>query len=164
MIVPTTLREACAFVERHHRHHRAPQGGLFAVAVAEGSEVVGVVIVGRPVARMADNGWTAEVTRLCTLGARNACSMLYQAAWRTARAMGYRKLITYTLPEEGGTSLRAAGWRLIGEAGGGSWNRESRPRVDLHPTQEKLKWERTTVTPTPHGKESLETDSADSEK
>lgn len=140
-IVPVTLSEAKAFVERHHRHHKAPQGGRFAIGVAKDGEVVGVVIVGRPVARMLDDGWTAEVTRCCTDGTRNAPSMLYRAAWRAARAMGYRRLVTYTLPEEGGASLRAAGWRLIGEAGGGSWHRKSRPRVDLHPTQTKLRWE-----------------------
>ena len=140
-LVPVTLSEAKAFVERHHRHHKAPQGGRFAIGVAKDGEVVGVVIVGRPVSRMLDDGWTAEVTRCCTDGTRNAPSMLYRAAWRAARAMGYRRLVTYTLPEEGGASLRAAGWRLIGEAGGGSWHRESRPRVDLHPTQTKLRWE-----------------------
>ena len=140
-LVPVTLSEAKAFVERHHRHHKAPQGGRFAIGVAKDGEIVGVVIVGRPVARMLDDGWTAEVTRCCTDGTRNAPSMLYRAAWRAARAMGYRRLVTYTLPEEGGASLRAAGWRLIGEAGGGSWHRKSRPRVDLHPTQAKLRWE-----------------------
>lgn len=141
-IVPMTLREARAFVDEHHRHHRAPQGGLFAVGAADaGGGIVGVAIVGNPVARKLNDGWTAEVTRLCTLGGRNACSMLYAACWRAARAMGYRKLVTYTLPEEGGASLRAAGWRCLGEAGGGSWSRRSRPRVDLHPTQVKLRWE-----------------------
>jgi len=100
------------------------------------------VIVGKPVARMLADGYTAEVTRLCAReGARNACSMLYAAAWRAARAMGYRRLVTYTLPEEGGASLRAAGWKFIGEAGGGSWSRKERPRVDTHPTQMKLRWE-----------------------
>ena len=138
---PITLREARAFVSRVHRHHKAPQGGLFAVAASEGEEVVGVAIVGRPVARMLNDGWTAEVVRLATTGARNACSMLYAAAWRAARALGYRRLVTYTLPEEGGASLRASGWRLIGEAGGGTWNRKGRPRVDLHPTQAKFRWE-----------------------
>lgn len=128
-------------METNHRHHNAPQGGIFAIAVAEGETVRGVAIVGRPVARMASDGWTAEVVRVCTDGARNACSMLYGASWRAARAMGYRKLITYTLPEEGGSSLRAAGFKLIGEAGGGSWSRRERPRIDTHPTQGKLKWE-----------------------
>lgn len=139
--VPMTLREAREYVTRVHRHHPAPQGGLFAVGAAEGDSIVGVVIVGMPVARMLADGFTCEITRLATDGSRNACSMLYRAAWRAARAMGYRRLVTYTLPEEGGTSLRAAGFRLIGEAGGGSWSRADRPRVDMHPTQPKLRWE-----------------------
>jgi len=140
-LIPITIREARAFVQTHHRHHRAPAGALFAVAVEVGGEVHGVAMVGRPVSRMLSDGYTAEVTRLCTLGERNACSILYAAAWRAARALGYRRLVTYTLPEEGGASLRGAGWRCIGEAGGGSWNRATRPRVDLHPTQQKLRWE-----------------------
>ena len=125
----------------HHRHHKAPQGGLFAVAVSDANDVRGVAIVGRPVARMLADGWTAEVTRVCTDGARNACSMLYAAAWRACRALGYRRLITYTLVTESGASLRGAGWRVVGEAGGGSWSRESRPRIDKHPIQRKLRWE-----------------------
>jgi len=140
-VVPLTLREARAFVAAHHRHHRPPQGGLFAVGAAIDGTVVGACIVGRPVARMLDDGWTAEVVRLCTTGERNACSMLYGAAWRAARALGWRRLVTYTLAEEGGASLRAAGWRIVGEAGGGSWSRRERPRVDTHPTQPKLRWE-----------------------
>lgn len=142
VLQPVTLREARAFVNAHHRHHRAPQGGLFAAAVSRQQVVVGVVIVGMPVARRNDDGFTAEVTRLCALEReKNVCSMLYAAAWRAARALGYRRLITYTLQTEPGTSLRAAGWKLIGEAGGGSWHREGRPRVDTHPTQTKLRWE-----------------------
>lgn len=142
-LAPCTLREARSFVAQHHRHHRAPQGGLFAIsAIDDDYGVVGVAIVGKPVARMLDDDYTAEVTRLCVLdGVRNACSMLYAACWRAARALGYRRLVTYTLPEEGGASLRAAGWRLVGEAGGGSWSRKSRPRVDTHPTQLKMRWE-----------------------
>ena len=101
-IVPCTLREARAFVAAHHRHHGAPQGGLFAIGAAADETMVGVAIVGMPVARMLADGWTAEVTRLCTTGERNACSMLYGAAWRAARALGWRRLVTYTLPEEGG--------------------------------------------------------------
>lgn len=92
-------------------------------------------------ARLSWVAGTAEVVRVATDGTRNACSMLYGAAWRACRALGYRRLVTYTLPEEGGASLRAAGWRLVGEAGGGSWSRKSRPRVDLHPTQQKMRWE-----------------------
>ena len=144
MVVPCTLTEALAFVRQHHRHHIPPQGGLFAVGVAYegGKEIVGVAIVGRPVARMLDDGWNVEVTRLCVLdGVKNACSMLYGACWRAARALGYRKAITYILNSEKGTSLKAAGWTCIGEAGGGSWGCKSRPRVDKHPLQRKFKWE-----------------------
>lgn len=140
-VVPITLAEAKAFIAEHHRHHAEPVGHVFSIAVAKDSDVVGVATVGRPVARMADDGWTLEVNRCCTDGTRNACSMLYGAAWRVARALGYRKCITYTLPAEGGASLRGAGWRVIGEAGGGSWSRDLRPRVDTHPLQAKLRWE-----------------------
>ena len=140
-VSPLTLKEAAEFVRKHHRHHRAPVGGLFAIAAVRGQEIAGVVIVGRPVARMLQDGVTAEVTRLATDGSKNVCSMLYSAAWRAARAMGYRKLITYILSEEPGTSLKAAGWKCVGECGGGSWNRPDRPRVDLHPLQTKIRFE-----------------------
>ena len=140
-LTPITLKEANAFVALHHRHHKPVPGTKFCIAVSNDGEVCGVAIVGRPVARMLDDGWTLEVNRVATDGSRNACSILYGAAWRAAKAMGYKKLITYTLPEEGGASLRAAGWKCIGNAGGGSWNCKSRPRVDTHPTQQKLKWE-----------------------
>ena len=141
VIVPLTLAEANEFVRQHHRHHKPVPGAKFAIGVEEGGKIVGVAIVGRPVARLLDDGYTAEVIRTCTDGTRNANSMLYGAAWRAARAMGYRRIGTYTLPEEGGASLRAAGWRCLGEAGGGTWNRKSRPRVDLHPLQTKFRWE-----------------------
>ncbi len=138
---PITLREANAFVEQHHRHHGPSRGCIVCVAVADAGAVRGVAIIGRPVARGADDGWTAEVTRCCTDGARNACSMLYAAAWRAVRALGYRKLITYTLADEGGGSLRAAGFRVVGQVSGRSWSCQSRPRVDTQPLQDKLRWE-----------------------
>lgn len=147
-IVPITLKDARRFVGLHHEHHDAPQGGLFAVGASDGTEIVAVVIVGRPVARMLNDGRTAEVTRLCTTrddgkGPRNACSLLYAAAWRAARALGYQRLVTYTLATEGGESLRGAGWKCLGTAGGGSWDRAARPRADHHPVQEKIRWETT---------------------
>jgi L-amino acid N-acyltransferase YncA len=143
-ITPITLREANAYVERHHRHHGPTRGCIVVAAVSDDEGIVrGVGIAGRPVARLLQDGFTAEVTRVCTDGTRNACSMLYRALWRACRALGYRRLVTYTLPQEGGSSLRAAGFALIGEAGGGTWDRPNtgRPRVDLHPNQEKLRWE-----------------------
>lgn len=140
-IAPVTFRQACAFIAQHHRHHRPPQGCKFCIGVLNDGQIVGVASVGRPVARMLDDGWTAEVTRLCTDGTRNAASKLYAACWRCARAMGYRRLITYILESEPGTSLRAAGWREVGRAGGGSWGRQSRPRVDKSPLCAKTLFE-----------------------
>lgn len=141
-IVPTTRAEAQAFVEQHHRHHKPSVGDVFCLAVAdEEGTVRGVAQVGRPVARGNQDGWTLEVTRVATDGCENACSALYGAAWRAARALGWRKLITYTLASEPGTSLRAAGWSVVGEVKGRSWTTPSRPRVDRHPLQGKLRWE-----------------------
>lgn len=140
-LCPISLKEANAFVAQLHRHHKPVPGHKFSIAVTDGEKVRGVAIIGRPVARHADDGATLEVNRVCTDGAKNACSMLYGAAWRATKALGYQRLITYTLPEEGGASLRAAGWRLIGETGGGRWSRNNRPRVDTHPLQQKLRWE-----------------------
>lgn len=141
-LVPISLAEANVFIEQYHRHHAPVPGCKFTLGAALDGRIVGVAIVGRPVARMLDNGWTLEVNRTCTDGTKNVNSYLYGAAWRAAKALGYRRLITYILPEEGGASLRAAGWQLIGHAGGGRWSRAERPRVDLHPLQKKLRWER----------------------
>lgn len=140
-LVPLTLREANAFVERHHRHHGPARGCIAVLGAARDGEIVGVSIVSRPVARELQDGFTAEVVRLCTDGTRNACSFLYGASWRATRALGYRRLVTYTAKEEGGASLRAAGWRVVGEVAARSWSCPSRPRVDLHPLQERWRWE-----------------------
>jgi hypothetical protein len=138
---PITFREACAFIRAHHRHHPPPTGHLFSVAVNDGVKVVGVAIIGRPVARMRQDGYTAEVTRLCTDSTPHVASKLYAAARRAAFALGYRRLGTYILSSESGVSLKAAGWKEIGKAGGGSWNCKSRPRVDKFPTEQKILWE-----------------------
>jgi tRNA A37 N6-isopentenylltransferase MiaA len=138
---PISVKHASAFVQEHHRHHDAPQGAKFALAAWHDGQLVGVAMVGRPVSRMLDDGLTAEVIRVATNGTRNACSFLYGAAKRSAQAMGYRKVVTYTLIEESGASLRAVGWNRAGIAGGGSWSRPSRPEVDHHPLQQKIRWE-----------------------
>lgn len=140
-LMPISYADACAFVVQHHRHHTAPQGHKFSVAVTDGDEVRGVVMVGRPVARHFDNGLTLEVTRCCTDGTSNACSLLYGAAWRAARAMGYQRLVTYTLASEGGVSLRAAGWKVVHETKGGQWTRPSRPRPQVRQPGAKTLWE-----------------------
>jgi len=131
-IVPVSFADACAFVTEHHRHHKAPVGHKFSLGVADGEVLVGVAIVGRPVSRVIQaEGDTLEVIRTATDGTKNANSMLYGAAWRAARALGYARLITYTQDGESGSSLRAAGFRVIGKrqprAG---WSVPSRPRDD----------------------------------
>ena len=116
---PITYKEACEFITRHHRHHLPPQGWKFGIAVNDGEKVVGVITVGRPVARHLDNGYTLEVTRNCTDGTKNAASMLYGAAWRAAKALGYKRMITYILIEEEGTSLplMTSTWSAISNPG-----------------------------------------------
>lgn len=140
---PLDLAEANELVARWHRHHKPVIGHKFSIGALPfiDADYCGAVIVGRPVARMRDDGITLEVTRLATDGTKNACSFLYGCAARAAFALGYKRIGTYILSSEPGTSLRAAGWKLIGEAGGGSWGRKERPRVDTHPLQSKLLWE-----------------------
>jgi hypothetical protein len=138
---PIKFDEACAFIRQHHRHHRPPQGWKFGIAANNGSSVVGVITVGRPVARKLDDGWTLEVTRCCTDGTKNAASMLYGAAKRASEAMGFKRLITYTLAAEHGTSLIAAGWKERYSTPGKSWSVPTRPRVDTHPLGSKTLWE-----------------------
>lgn len=144
-IVPTDLRTANEFVRARHRHSKPVVGHRFAVGVAdEDGTLRGVAIVGRPVAPRLDNGFAAEITRLCTDGTNNACSMLYGAARRAARAMGMSPIYTYTLPEEGGASLRAAGFKLDKEDAGGRasmWH--NRPGRTAQPVGDDLvggKW------------------------
>jgi hypothetical protein len=143
IITPITLKEANAFIEMHHRHHKPVVGHKFSIAVSVEEKVVGVIIVGRPVSRHLDNGWTLEVNRCCTDGTKNACSFLYSHSWKAAKALGYKRLITYTLPHEGGASLKASNWKLVGERGGGNWNTKSRPRIDTDELLQgqKLLWE-----------------------
>jgi len=114
-LVPVTFAEACQFVDTEHRHHRRPVGHKFSIGVAQAGELVGVAMCGRPVARAFDDGLTLEVNRTCTDGTRNANSMLYGAAARAAFALGYLRLITYTAGDESGSSLKAAGWRIVAE-------------------------------------------------
>ena len=140
-LVPITLKEANFFVSQHHRHHKPVVGHKFSIAASDGEKIVGVAIVGRPVSRYLDDGWTLEVNRLCTDGTRNACSFLYSAAGRAARNLGYKKLITYILQSENGASLKASGWKCVGQAGGERWTGKRRPEVDLYPAQMKLKFE-----------------------
>lgn len=141
-IVPMKHATANEFVRRLHRHSRPTIGAIFCVGVADDS-LRGVAIVGRPVARHLDNGDTVEILRVCSDGSRNVCSMLYGACRRIARELGYLKIITYTLPQEGGASLRAAGYICEGESGAPAKNWHSRPNRTALPIGDDLiggKW------------------------
>lgn len=135
-VAPVTLAQAKAFVAQHHRHNKPPVGWKFGVSVVDGCEVVGVATAGRPVARAFDDGLTLEVNRTCTDGAKNANSMLYGAVWRAAKAMGYKRCITYTQADESGASLRAAGFRRV---------RDIEPRKSWAESSVKLRGKRDPV-------------------
>ena len=144
--VPMTLREAREFISNFHRHNKAPNGGMFALGVSDGEKLIGVAMMGRPVARMLDNGETLEVTRCCVLddAPKGTCSFLYARCWQAARALGWRKLITYTLQSESGASMRGAGWKCIAELkpnNPGGW--QTRPGREWQAVvgQAKFRWE-----------------------
>jgi len=135
-----TFRQACDFVGQYHRHHRPPQGHVVSIGLRVDGELVGVAMLGRPVSRHKDDGATLEIIRLCVRdGVPNGCSWLLTRAKRLAQAMGCN-CITYTLEDEGGASLRAAGWKCEGKAGGGEWTRPSRERGPSDAPQMKLRW------------------------
>ena len=147
-IVPIKRKDAQDFVEKYHRHLGKVVGAVFQLACAKYSQeypdgkICGVVLVGRPIARYLDNGWTLEVNRCATDGTKNAASKLYAASWRVTRALGYQKLITYTRKSESGSSLRGAGWKTVAETQKSDWNTKNRPRYTPEGEYEpKLRWE-----------------------
>jgi hypothetical protein len=140
-IRPITFKEAKKFNAIHHRHNPDIQGCRFCLACWHEGNLVGVAICGRPVSRYLDNGLACEINRNCTDGTKNACSMLYGACCRVAKAMGYTKIITYTLKSEPGTSLKASGFTCDGEAGGIYWTGE-RKRGQNIPAEKKNRWHR----------------------
>jgi len=140
-IRPITFRQACEFVNKEHRHHKATVGCKFCIGLFDGTRMIGCAICGRPVSRYLDDGLTCEINRLCTDGTSNACSMLYGAACRTAKAMGYKKVVTYILESENGASLKASNFECEGIAGGIHWTGE-RDRGQEIPREMKKRWVR----------------------
>lgn len=137
-IRPISIREANNFVELYHRHHGSKVGCRFAIACYEADTLHGVAICSNPVSRNADDGLTLEVSRLCTDGTYNACSMLYGACARIAREMGFRKIQTYILESETGTSLKASGWICEGSAGSVNWMHNASKRTKERNAYEQL--------------------------
>lgn len=142
-VVPVRQRDAKAFVAMWHRHLPPARGAVFCLGVADDQGVLhGVAMVGRPVARHYDDGRTLEVNRTATDGTPNANSMLYGAAWRAAKALGWCRLVTYTQEGETGASLRASGWRVVGEREARpGWDTPSRPRTDRAERLPRTLWE-----------------------
>lgn len=154
--VPIELKEAQAFIDCFHRHHIAANRDKFRVGCKKNGKLVGVAQVGRPVARNLCDGETIEVLRLCSLGDKDVCSFLYSRCARIAKEMGYKRIITYILESENGTSLKASGWKQVVEStGGGVWDRAKRPRttdieqtslfndkISKYPTEKKQRWEK----------------------
>lgn len=140
-IVPCSNERARLIVDAWHRHHGSSVQAKFSLAVVDETGAVrGVALVGRPVARVLDDGWTLEVNRIATDGAENACSALYGAARRVARELGYAKLITYIREDEPGTSLRASGWTFEEPIRACSWNMPGRPRTDKTDIVRRERW------------------------
>lgn len=140
-IIPITFRQASEYIDQHHRHHKATVGCKFCIAVADGDQLHGVAVCGRPVSRRLDDGRTLEINRVCTDGIRNACSMLYGACCRIGKHMGYRRAITYTLESEDGASLKASNFCYDGIAGGTHWT-GARDRGQHIPAEMKKRWVR----------------------
>jgi hypothetical protein len=144
-LCPITLRLAQSFVRENHRHNSPPQGHKFSIGLTNNDKLIGVIIAGRPIARAHDDGFTIEVTRCCVHeNERNANSKLYAAAIRAARAMGYRRVISYTLPEESGATMKAVGFRKDGmtKYNPNGWNMPGRPRTEpeRYPKGDKIRW------------------------
>ena len=148
-LCPMSLREANDFVQNFHRHNgrTSRDGGKFAVGCTYAGGLVGVAIVGNPLSATYMDGFSAEVLRVCTNddAPKGACSKLYMACWRAWRAMGGHRLITYTLPSEGGASLRGAGWKVVGETKPvqDGWRKKDHLQRDWQPImgQTKFRWE-----------------------
>lgn len=141
VIKPISFREAKEFNKLYHRHNPDVVGCKFCLSCWDDDQLVGVAICGRPVGRYLDDGITCEINRLCTDGTYNACSVLYGACCRVAKAMGYHKIITYTLQSEPGTSLKASGFTCEGEAGGTHWTGKRNKGQDI-PAEMKTRWSR----------------------
>ncbi len=142
-VIPISLAEANEFVENFHRHNKPVIRHKYAIGACT-DKLVGVAIVGRPVARLLQDGFTVEVTRVCVAddAPKGTCSFLYGRCWRIWQQMGGKRMVTYTLQSESGSSLKGAGWKIMGEVEGGHWDRKKRRR-DWQPIygQMKFRWE-----------------------
>ena len=148
-VVCLNLKDANAFVTEHHRHNKKVQGHRFSIGCVVNEYLVGIAIVGRPVARKLDDGVTAEVTRLCVLedAPKNTPSFLYRASWRVWSALGGQRIVTYTLESESGASLKGAAFKQVAvspawKEGKGWTSRSGGTWQPVH-SEGKIRWELT---------------------
>lgn len=142
IIAPITFKQASAYINKYHRHHKATVGCKFCISVVDDADQLhGVAVCGRPVSRHLDDGMTLEINRVCTDGTKNVCSMLYGACCRIAKEMGYKKVITYILESENGASLKASNFTCEGVAGGTHWT-GCRNKGQEIPAEMKTRWVR----------------------
>ena len=139
-IRPCTFQDARMFVKEYHRHNKPPAGHKFSIACYEGDRLCGVAMVGRPIGRHLDDGLTLEINRCCTDGTKNACTKLHGAACRAAKALGYKRIFTYTLESEPGSSLRASNWTCEGSAGGTHWTGYRYEQLVMDLSEKKIRW------------------------
>tara|TARA_R100001086_G_C11671720_1_gene213103 strand:- start:81 stop:536 length:456 start_codon:yes stop_codon:yes gene_type:complete len=146
-VVPLTLKKSNEFVKTYHTHNKQVAGCKFCIGVVLDNEIEAVAIVGRPVARKLDDGFTAEVLRLCTRQnkIKNLCSILYSRSWRIWKLMGGKRIITYTLEKENGASLKASGFKKVSETqafkkGTGWTTRQGRVWQEIQ-LQKRIRWE-----------------------
>lgn len=140
---PCDFQTARAFVRDNHRHNKPPVGHKFSIACYDGDRLCGVCMVGRPVSRYLDDGLTLEINRCCTDGTKNACTILYGAACRAAKALGYKRIVTYTRETEPGTSLRASNFVCDGKAGGNHWTGQRYQQMAITDDVLKVRWSKT---------------------
>tara|TARA_R110002050_G_C8562346_1_gene481789 strand:- start:54 stop:515 length:462 start_codon:yes stop_codon:yes gene_type:complete len=143
--VPITLRESNEYIKNFHRHNKPVQGCKFCIACVYENKIVGVCVIGRPISRFKDDGFTAEVTRTCVFdhAPKGVNSFLYARAWKAWRAMGGKKIITYTLQSESGSSLRGAGWKILHEVeinNNQGWTSRENRVLQKVSTQPKFCW------------------------
>lgn len=140
---PCDFQTARDFVRDNHRHNKPPVGHKFSIACYDGDRLCGVCMVGRPVSRYLDDGLTLEINRCCTDGTKNACTILYGAACRAAKALGYKRVVTYTRETEPGTSLRASNFVCDGKAGGNHWTGQRYQQMTITDDVLKVRWSKT---------------------
>jgi len=149
MIIPITFEKACRFVNMHHRHHFNSHAHKWSIGYEEEGKLIGVGMIGRPLNRHLDDGLSLEITRVCVLENNpNVCSIIISALCRSAKSMGYKRVYTYTLESESGSSLKGCGFENMATTISKKWVRHRTIQTKLftnkldHLLENKIRWGR----------------------